>query len=92
MMSLRVSGRQNQQSLFNVLGSMYAAVLFCGINNASSALPYVSMERTVLYRERFCGMYASWAYALAQVSTNPSFILACITMVYKTGSTLLIRK
>ncbi|KAJ0734531.1 putative ABC-type sulfate transporter [Helianthus annuus] len=57
----------NQQSLFNVLGSMSTAVIFCGINNASSAIPYVSMERIVLYRERFSGMYASWAYALAQV-------------------------
>ncbi|KAJ0870671.1 putative ABC-type sulfate transporter [Helianthus annuus] len=60
----------NQQSLFNVLGSMSTAVIFCGINNASSAIPYVSMERTVLYRERFSGMYASWAYALAQKIPN----------------------
>ncbi|MFS7986455.1 putative ABC-type sulfate transporter [Helianthus anomalus] len=60
----------NQQSLFNVLGSMFTAVIFCGINNASSAIPYVSMERTVLYRERFSGMYASWAYALAQKIPN----------------------
>ncbi|XP_035835318.1 pleiotropic drug resistance protein 3-like isoform X2 [Helianthus annuus] len=60
----------NQQSLFNVLGSMFTAVIFCGINNSSSAIPYVSMERTVLYRERFSGMYASWAYALAQKIPN----------------------
>ncbi|KAJ0501548.1 putative ABC-2 type transporter [Helianthus annuus] len=70
MISLRVRDRHNQQSLFNVLGSMFTAVIFCGINNSSSAIPYVSMERTVLYRERFSGMYASWAYALAQVFTK----------------------
>ncbi|MFS7986606.1 putative ABC-type sulfate transporter [Helianthus anomalus] len=75
----------NQQSLFNVLGSMSTAVIFCGINNASSAIPYVSMERTVLYRERFSGMYASWAYALAQVTIEfpylfvLSFAFVCIT-------------
>ncbi|KAD3067411.1 hypothetical protein E3N88_35291 [Mikania micrantha] len=75
----------NQQSLFNVLGSMFTAVLFCGINNASSAIPYVSMERTVLYRERFSGMYASWAYAFAQVTIEFPYLLAqslafvCIT-------------
>ncbi|KAL3515883.1 hypothetical protein ACH5RR_022785 [Cinchona calisaya] len=57
----------NQQSLFNVLGSMFSAMFFCGVYNASSILPYVSTERAVLYRERFAGMYASWAYALSQV-------------------------
>ncbi|KAL3538281.1 hypothetical protein ACH5RR_001647 [Cinchona calisaya] len=30
-------------------------------------LPFVSTEQAVLYRERFAGMYASWAYALSQV-------------------------
>ncbi|KAL7583190.1 hypothetical protein Lser_V15G44910 [Lactuca serriola] len=75
----------NQQSLFNVLGSMFSAVLFCGINNSSSVLPYISMERTVLYRERFSGMYASWAYALAQVTIEFPYLFAqslafvCIT-------------
>ncbi|KAJ9557262.1 hypothetical protein OSB04_011876 [Centaurea solstitialis] len=75
----------NQQSLFNILGSMFAAVIFCGINNSSSVLPYVSVERTVLYRERFSGMYASWAYALAQVTIEFPYLFAqslafvCIT-------------
>ncbi|XP_076956671.1 pleiotropic drug resistance protein 3-like [Bidens hawaiensis] len=75
----------NQQSLFNVFGSMFAAILFSGINNASSVIPYVSMERTVLYRERFSGMYASWAYALAQVAIEfpylfaQSLVYVCIT-------------
>ncbi|KAI3509212.1 hypothetical protein L1887_24319 [Cichorium endivia] len=75
----------NQQSLFNVLGSMFTAVLFSGINNSSSVLPYISMERTVLYRERFSGMYASWACALAQVTIEfpylfvQSLLFVCIT-------------
>ncbi|KAI3810519.1 hypothetical protein L1987_20135 [Smallanthus sonchifolius] len=80
-----VTDRDNQQSLFNVLGSMFTGVLFCGINNLSSAIPYVSMERTVLYRERFSGMYASWAYAFAQVTIEFPYLLGqslafvCIT-------------
>ncbi|KAK2646907.1 hypothetical protein Ddye_022102 [Dipteronia dyeriana] len=57
----------NQQDLFNVLGSMYSAVIFFGINNCSTVLPFVATERTVLYRERFAGMYSSWAYSFAQV-------------------------
>ena len=46
---------------------MYTAAIFLGINNCSSVLPYVATERTVMYRERFAGMYSAWAYALAQV-------------------------
>lgn len=42
-------------------------MIFIGINNSSSVLPYVATERTVMYRERFAGMYSPWAYSLAQV-------------------------
>ncbi|KAE9446714.1 hypothetical protein C3L33_21400, partial [Rhododendron williamsianum] len=66
----------NQQSLFNVLGAMYSASIFLGINNCTSVLPYVSTERSVLYRERFAGMYGSWAYALAQVTIEVPYLLA----------------
>ncbi|KAL7119863.1 hypothetical protein ACP275_02G087500 [Erythranthe tilingii] len=66
----------NQQSLFTLLGAMYSSTLFCGINNSSSVLPYVSTERTVLYRERFAGMYASWAYSAAQVIIEIPYLLA----------------
>jgi hypothetical protein len=63
-------GRNNQQDLFNVLGSMFTAIIFFGINNCSMVLPLVATERTVLYRERFAGMYSSWAYSLAQVQSS----------------------
>uniref|UniRef100_A0A0A0LBH1 ABC transporter domain-containing protein n=1 Tax=Cucumis sativus TaxID=3659 RepID=A0A0A0LBH1_CUCSA len=65
---------ENQQNLFNVLGSMYTAVIFLGIDNCGSVLPIVSMERTVMYRERFAGMYSSWAYSLAQVIVEVPYI------------------
>ncbi|GFP80386.1 pleiotropic drug resistance protein 3 [Phtheirospermum japonicum] len=65
-----------EQSLLNVLGSMYSSTLFCGINNSISVLPYVIRERNVLYRERFSGMYASWAYSAAQVIIEIPYLLA----------------
>ncbi|KAG5525545.1 hypothetical protein RHGRI_031998 [Rhododendron griersonianum] len=57
----------NQQNLFNVLGAAFSVAFPLGIYNCKSVLPYVSTERSVLYRERFAGMYNSWAYPLAQV-------------------------
>lgn len=54
------------------MGSMYASVLFLGINNATTVQPVISIERTVFYRERAAGMYSALPYALAQVSSKPS--------------------
>lgn len=50
-----------------VMGALYSACLFLGVNNASSVQPVVSIERTVFYRERAAGMYSAIAYAAAQV-------------------------
>lgn len=60
--------RETIQDLFNVMGSLYAACLFLGINNATSIQPVISVERTVYYREKATRMYTSLPYALAQVS------------------------
>ncbi|OIW00175.1 hypothetical protein TanjilG_29165 [Lupinus angustifolius] len=65
----------NQQDLFNVLGSLYIAVIFLGVNYCSTILPYVSTERSVLYREKFAGMYSSMAYSFAQVAIEIPYIL-----------------
>ncbi|GER52295.1 pleiotropic drug resistance 2 [Striga asiatica] len=46
---------------------MYSSTLFCGTNNFNSVMPYVNREQSVVYRERFARMYASWAYSVAQV-------------------------
>lgn len=51
------------------MGSMYAAVLFLGIQNASSVQPVVAVERSVFYRERAAGMYSALPYAFGQVTT-----------------------
>ncbi|KAL5849942.1 hypothetical protein ACOSQ4_007955 [Xanthoceras sorbifolium] len=37
----------NEQDMFNILGSIYTAVMFLGINNCSTVLLYVTTERTV---------------------------------------------
>lgn len=61
--------RTRRQDLFNAMGSMYAAVLFIGVQNAVTVQPVVSVERTVFYRERAAGMYSALPYAFAQVRT-----------------------
>ncbi|KAM0004585.1 putative ABC-2 type transporter [Helianthus debilis subsp. tardiflorus] len=59
--------RSTQQDLTNAMGSMNAACLFLGIQNASAVQPVVDVEPTVLYRERAAGMYSALPYAFAQV-------------------------
>lgn len=59
--------RHTQQNLFNVIGALYAAVLFLGVNNSSTVQPVVAVERSVFYRERAAGMYSALPYAFAQV-------------------------
>ncbi|KAK0570618.1 hypothetical protein LWI29_004030 [Acer saccharum] len=59
--------RTKKQDLFNAMGSMYAAILFIGVQNATSVQPVVSIERTVFYRERAAGMYSALPYAFGQV-------------------------
>lgn len=61
-------GRTKQQDLMNLLGAMYAAVLFLGATNASAVQSIVAIERTVFYRERAAGMYSPLPYAFAQVT------------------------
>ncbi|KAF7152498.1 hypothetical protein RHSIM_Rhsim01G0071700 [Rhododendron simsii] len=59
--------RTKQQDLMNLLGAMYAAVIFLGATNASSVQSIVAIERTVFYRESAAGMYSELPYAFAQV-------------------------
>ncbi|RZC64007.1 hypothetical protein C5167_025764 [Papaver somniferum] len=63
-----------RQDLFNAMGSMYLAVLFLGIQNASSVQPVVAVERTVFYRERAAGMYSALPYAFGQVIIEIPYI------------------
>jgi hypothetical protein len=63
-----------QQDLFNLMGAMYASVVFVGVNNSSSVQPVVAVERTVYYRERAAGMYSSFPYSFAQVKKKTVII------------------
>ncbi|RID63518.1 hypothetical protein BRARA_E02519 [Brassica rapa] len=67
--------RDSANDLTKVIGAMYAAVLFVGINNATSVQPLVAVERTVFYRERAAEMYSALPYALAQVVCEIPFVL-----------------
>ncbi|KAJ0755446.1 putative ABC-2 type transporter [Helianthus annuus] len=73
--------RSTQQDLMNAMGSMYAACLFLGIQNASAVQPVVDVERSVFYRERAAGMYSALPYAFAQVLVEIPYVLAQ-TVVY----------
>ncbi|KAK4380974.1 Pleiotropic drug resistance protein 1 [Sesamum angolense] len=55
-----------RQDLFNVMGSMYAAIIFLGFQYGSTVQPVVAIERTVFYRERAAGMYSALPYAFSQ--------------------------
>ncbi|XP_075644795.1 ABC transporter G family member 32 isoform X2 [Castanea sativa] len=68
--------RETQQDLFNAMGSMYAAVLFIGITNATAVQPVVSIERFVSYRERAAGMYSALPFAYAQVVIEFPYVFA----------------
>lgn len=59
--------RDSSSDLTTIIGAMYAAVLFVGINNCSTVQPIVATERTVFYRETAAGMYSALPYAMAQV-------------------------
>ncbi|PQQ02074.1 pleiotropic drug resistance protein 1 [Prunus yedoensis var. nudiflora] len=58
--------RQRQRDLLQAMGSMYAAVLFIGIQNSLSVQPVVGTERMVFYRERAAGMYSAFPFAFGQ--------------------------
>ncbi|CAN4076594.1 unnamed protein product [Withania somnifera] len=68
------SKRRRQQDILNAVGSMYAAVLFLGVQNATSVQPVIAIERTVFYRERAAGMYSALPYAFGQVMIELPYI------------------
>lgn len=71
--------RESSADLTTIIGAMYAAVLFVGINNCSTVQPVVAVERTVFYRERAAGMYSALPYAMAQVIAEIPYVLVQTT-------------
>ncbi|KAK6126410.1 hypothetical protein DH2020_039860 [Rehmannia glutinosa] len=72
---------EKQQDLQNLLGAIYAAVLFLGATNSTAVQGVVSIERTVFYRERAAGMYSALPYAYAQVAIETIYV-AVQTAIY----------
>ncbi|KAL6876399.1 hypothetical protein ACP4OV_012971 [Aristida adscensionis] len=62
-----------------VIGAMYTAVIFVGINNCATVQPIISIERTVFYRERAAGMYSAMPYAIAQVVMEIPYVFVQAT-------------
>ncbi|KAI5072441.1 hypothetical protein GOP47_0012547 [Adiantum capillus-veneris] len=71
---------EEEADLLTVMGAMYGATLFLGINNCSTVQPVVSVERTVFYRERAAGMYSALPYAVAQVVIELPYVFAQTVM------------
>ncbi|KAJ4732359.1 ABC transporter G family member 44 [Rhynchospora pubera] len=67
---------KTQVDLLNSMGSMYIATLFLGIQNTTTVMPVVSVERTVFYREKSGGMYAALPYAFGQTVIELPYVLA----------------
>ena len=65
--------RESSGDLMTIVGAMYGAVLFVGINNCLTVQPIVAVERTVFYREKAAGMYSALPYAMAQVRLVSTF-------------------
>ncbi|WCJ40334.1 ABC transporter G family member 40 [Euphorbia peplus] len=80
------SKTRKRQDLFNAMGSMFATIIFLGVQNATSVQPVVAVERTVFYRERSAGMYSPFPYAFAQVAIELPYVfsqaLAYAVIVY----------
>ncbi|KAI3447489.1 hypothetical protein Pfo_004154 [Paulownia fortunei] len=72
---------EKQQDLQNLLGAIYAAVLFLGATNSTSVQDVVAIERTVFYRERAARMYSALPYAFAQVAIETIYV-AVQTVIY----------
>ncbi|KAK8972661.1 hypothetical protein V6N11_082590 [Hibiscus sabdariffa] len=63
-----------EQDLFNIMGSVYVFMVSTGASNLFSVIPIVSSQRTIVYRERFAGMYSIKAHSLAQVIVEIPYV------------------
>ncbi|KAJ9568576.1 hypothetical protein OSB04_004542 [Centaurea solstitialis] len=66
--------RESSGDLNTIIGAMYSAVFFVGINNCQTIQPVIATERTVFYREKAAGMYSALPYAMAQVFVEIPYV------------------
>ncbi|KMT06318.1 hypothetical protein BVRB_7g160010 [Beta vulgaris subsp. vulgaris] len=69
------------QDMTNLLGVLYAPIMFLGASNALNVQIVVATERTVFYRERAAIMYSTLPFALAQLVIETVY-LAIVNMIY----------
>ncbi|KAL0330264.1 UNVERIFIED_CONTAM: Pleiotropic drug resistance protein 1 [Sesamum radiatum] len=72
------SKRKKKQDVFNAMGSMYAAVLFLGVQNATSVQPVVAIERTVFYEKEQQGCCVELPNLLIQTLVYGVIVYAMI--------------
>ncbi|KAG8488826.1 hypothetical protein CXB51_016883 [Gossypium anomalum] len=70
----------NDQDFFNIIGSTYVFMVCIGASNLFSALPIITSQRTIEYRERFVGMYSSKVHSLAQVIIEIPYVFLEATL------------
>ncbi|KAG2669386.1 hypothetical protein I3760_14G032400 [Carya illinoinensis] len=70
-----IFGLKRKQDLLNLLGAMFATVVFLGGINSSTVLFVVAIERTVFYRERATGMYSALPYVFGQVAVETLYLI-----------------
>ncbi|MBA0548689.1 hypothetical protein Golob_019773, partial [Gossypium lobatum] len=70
----------NDQDFFNIMGSTYVFMICIGASNLFSALPIITSQRTIEYRERFVGMYSSKVHSLAQVIIEIPYVFLEATL------------
>jgi hypothetical protein len=70
-----VSNTRNHEAyIFNAMGSMYATILFIGVNNSSSVKPLVEIERIAFYKEKVVRMYFDLPYAFSQATIEIPYV------------------
>ncbi|PHU00219.1 hypothetical protein BC332_30006 [Capsicum chinense] len=70
-----------QQHVLNIVGAIYAGVLFLGGTTTSAVQSVVTVERTVFYQEKAAGMFSALPYAFAQVVIKTIYV-AIQTFIY----------
>nr|PNR44019.1 hypothetical protein PHYPA_016402 [Physcomitrium patens] len=78
----------DQVNLFSVLGGLFAATLFLGVNNASNVQPLVAIERTVLIEIPYCLIqsivFSSLSYSMMSLDWTSKKFFYYIFIMYFT--------
>ncbi|KAL3152680.1 hypothetical protein ABBQ38_012275 [Trebouxia sp. C0009 RCD-2024] len=68
--------RTSPEGIGALCGAMLLANIFLGTSNSSTVQPVVGQQRSILYRERAAGYYATYPFALAQFLIEIPYVLA----------------